>query len=562
MTAARFRHLAGALVLSACAALSAQTPPASTPWHYHLAAGDHLVYSETVERHIAGGAAETRTKSTFISHVVVLPDASGKVSVGFERIRQSAELVSYRENGKDRLAAEAPKFQADVARIPAVFSEANEFDLSGQAMQPRQAVRESRSRYLLVVHEIEALPTQPISPGLQWTGPAPMHAKFRFEHFEQVGGEQCALVKGAVESTFQLSYWFCPDSGIIRKIDYHGQYATFRGNLEEHVTFELQRRTNEHWQGWLSDSTTSQAALRALLATPSTTIDEPSLAKALRSSDTVTQALALALIYRRKLHLPDMSLVQQLARSSNPEVSRIANRIVTSGTVAPQGATKVSRSAFPPGTFLRYMTSPGYEGYPYIVHIPVDYRGDEPLPVIIHLSGGPGIAMDAANVSESAIAPTKYIVVYPHAAGKMWWDPSVTAMVDHLLQELPSVLNIQPDATYISGFSNGATGAVLYASKWPKRFSALVSLMGAAGCMSDFNLDYDKLAAMPVLLVHGTKDDIIPVSCTEDLYKQLRKHARGQQDILLHILKDRGHDITLASDDGLTLSFIDKLSSK
>jgi dienelactone hydrolase len=561
MTARRFRHFAGAFVLFACAALWAQNSPPASAWHYRLSAGDHLVYSETVERHIAG-AVDTRTKSTFISHVIVLPDTSGKLSIGFERIRQGAELVAYREDGKDRLAAEKSKFEADVAKTPAVFSEGNELDLSGQAMQPWQAVRESRSRYLLVVHEIEPLPTQPISPGSQWTGPAPMHAKFHVERFEQLAGEQCALVKGAVESTFQLSYWFCPGSGTIRKIDYGGQYATFRGNLEEHVTFALQRRSTEHWQDWFSDSATSQAALRALLAAPSAAVEDAAVAKALHSSDAVTQALALALIYRRGIHFPEPSLVQQLAHSSDSEVSRIANRILPASNAAPHQEAKPSRPALPPGTFLRYMTSPGYEGYPYIVHTPVDYRGDEPFPVIVHLSGGPGIAIDAANVSEDAIARTKYLVVYPHAAGKMWWEPSVTAMMDHLLQELPSVLNMQPGAIYISGFSNGATGAVDYASKWPKRFSGVVSLMGAAACVSEFNLDYDALAAMPVLLVHGNEDTIIPVQCTEDLYKQLRKHARGQQDISLHILKDRGHDITLASDDGLTLSFIDKLSSK
>lgn len=561
MTRRRFRHLAGAILLFASTAAFAQ-PPANSTWRYRLSAGDHLVYSEQVERHVAGGDTETRTKSTFISHVIVLPDAGGKLSVGFERIRQSAELVAYRDEGKDRLAAETPKFQADVAKIPAVFSEGNEIDRSGQATQPWQAVRESRSRYLLVVHEIEPLPTQALSPGMQWAGPAPMHAKFHVEHFEQLTGERCALVKGAVENTFQISYWFCPDSGVIRKLEYRGQYATFRGNLEEHVTFELQRRTNEHWQDWLYSTETSQAALRGLLAAPSASIDESLLATALRSSDVVTQSLALALIYRRRLPISDVSLLQQLTHSADAEVARLANRVVSGGGAAPQYASKVSRPALAPGTFLHYMTSAGYEGYPYILHIPVDYRGDEPFPVIIHLSGGPGIAMDAANVSEEAIAHTKYVVVYPHAAGKMWWDASVTEMVGHLIQELPSVLNVRPGAMYITGFSNGATGAYFYANKWPKRFAAVVSLMGAAACFGDFKLDYDALAAIPALLVHGTKDTIIPVSCSEDLYKQLRKHARGQQDISLHILKGRGHDITLASDDGLTLSFLDKLSGK
>src|SRR5689334_19386010 len=167
--------------------------------------------------------------------------------------------------------------------------------------------------------------------------------------------------------------------------------------------------------------------------------------------------------------------------------------------------------------------------------------------------------MDGANGAEPAIANTGYLVVYPHAGGKMWWEDQSKTMVDHLLQELSTELNIKPGGMYITGFSNGGSGAAYYANAWPTRFGAMVSLMGAASCLQDLGpIHYDRLSALPILLVHGDKDEIIPHNCSEDFYQALRKHHTAELE--LKILKGHGHDITLSSDDGLTLGFIDKLN--
>jgi dipeptidyl aminopeptidase/acylaminoacyl peptidase len=56
-----------------------------------------------------------------------------------------------------------------------------------------------------------------------------------------------------------------------------------------------------------------------------------------------------------------------------------------------------------------------------------------------------------------------------------------------------------------------------------------------------------------VLLIHGDNDPIIPMSCSEDAYKKLHKLSPATE---LHILKGRQHDITLGTDDGLTLPFL------
>jgi pimeloyl-ACP methyl ester carboxylesterase len=538
--------------LATCCAYAAE----STAWQYRLSTGDHLVYAETAERHISGEKADVVTRATFTSHVIVVGSVNGRTIVGFQRMRESADLLSYREGGKDRMAVEGPKFRTQMAARPIATSEANEMDTAGHAAHPWLAVRESNSRYLLAIHEIETLPGKVVAPGAEWTGPPPLTMQHRFQGFEEMAGERCALIEGSVQ-TLDLKYWFCPESGAIRKIEYHGEYMTFAGKADERVTFELkERRARETLQSWLATVTTSQAAVRALLISPAIKVSADELKAALRSTDTTTQTLMLSLIYRQRLAYDD-ALVQPLANSSDAQVARMAARVLADKSLANAPS---ARSALAAGTYLRYMSAAGYEGYPYILHVPPDYRGDKPFPLIVHLTGGPGIAMDGANNSETAIAGIPYLVVYPHAAGKMWWEKEPTAMMDRLLDELVSVLNIRPSGIYVTGFSNGGTGAVFYASKWPTRFGALVSLMGAGPCVTDMGeIRYDSLASMPTLIVHGTKDPIIPTDCSERLYEGLKKHHKAE--LALKILKDRGHDITLASDDGLTLQFLDKLSA-
>jgi dipeptidyl aminopeptidase/acylaminoacyl peptidase len=357
-----------------------------------------------------------------------------------------------------------------------------------------------------------------------------------------------------VKNSVELKYWFCPESGVLRKVEYHGHYMTFGGKVDEQIVFELkERRTKERVLDWVKSGETGQAALHAML-TSDASVDETVVSQALSAADPLTQSLALALSYRRDLSVKDATQIEQLSHSPDPQVARIAKRILSRTPL--QTATTKFR-AFDPGTTLRYMTSKNYEGYPYILHVPPDYRGDKPFPLIVILTGGPGIAMDGANGSEPAIANTGYLIVYPHAAGKMWWEPESTKMFDALLQELSTLLNIK--ATFITGFSNGGTGAVYYASKWPTRFRAMVSLMGAGPCLTDLGtLHFDELAAMPTLIVHGTKDPIIPYDCSERLYRALRK--KHSAELSIELLKDRGHDITVGTDDGMTLTFFDKIS--
>ena len=85
--------------------------------------------------------------------------------------------------------------------------------------------------------------------------------------------------------------------------------------------------------------------------------------------------------------------------------------------------------------------------------------------------------MDAMNSAEDIVSQTDYLVLYPQAAG-YWWTPEVARRFDVVLNDILQHYNVDRDRIYITGFSNGGTGALYFATLWPHRFAAVVSLTG------------------------------------------------------------------------------------
>jgi pimeloyl-ACP methyl ester carboxylesterase len=547
-----------------CALLSpfanAQTP--SGAWRYDFRPGDHFLYQYTLERQTTGAEFEIHTKTTFTTHVLVVGEQSGRLSVGFQRNRESAQLLQYREKGKDKLAQQLPDFLQRMAKRPSRFSEANEFSSAGQALDYWQAARESPSKLLLAVHEIEALPEKPVEVGDAWKGINILGFDFRFAATENLSGKTCDRVEGSAGKA-HLRYWWCSEAGALGRIEFEGEYSLPGGAVvHEKLGFELvDKHRGEKAADWLASPDTQRGALDALLLSRWLPLSVDALIPGLESGDPEVQALALACIYQRGLDPPHGDLLTKMARDGSPQVKRIAARVLNASPQPP--ALSEKDCALPPsrryavqklGTSMRVMQGAPFQGIPYMLHVPKDYRGDRPFPLLIYLSGGAGLAIDGVNTAEDVVAPTGYLVLYPHAV-EMWWKAEITARFAALLKEVLQNLNVDTNRVYIAGFSNGGTGALYYATLWPQRFAAVVSLMGAGTCMAEVAAGVANLASLPVLFVHGDKDPIIPSSCSHDTHQELGKLSPSVAPEL-QILKHREHDITLQDDDGLTLPFL------
>jgi len=211
-----------------------------------------------------------------------------------------------------------------------------------------------------------------------------------------------------------------------------------------------------------------------------------------------------------------------------------------------------------PGATLRLMRAERFRGRPYVLHVPEDYRGDEAFPLVVVLGGGPGRAIPTAQTARSSLEPLDELAVFPQANG-MWWEDEPAAAVEALVAELLGELNVDTDRVTITGFSNGGTGAILYASRTPHRFAAVASLMGGGIPFFDSTepIDAAAIAGLPFLFVHGDRDPLIPSWASERTAKAMHK-ANPRAVAEVHILPGRPHDVVYGRDEGLTFPFLEK----
>ncbi len=555
------RRLAVLLVLTLASLALAQDSPAL--FRYRLQKGDHYIYCEVFQRNINTGTGVIRTRLVTLNHVLVLDSSGERATVAFQRNRQSAELLEDREGGKDRLSRELPKFDERMAKRPAAFADANVYTTAGVPLQPLQTVREGNSEILYAADELPPLPPLAVRMGSEWTNER-VSRRMKFAGFE--GPEHCATFDDVGgPGGPRANYTFCPQTGLMRRLDFEGDYAGF-GRTRFHETLSLELvdfRRNESEAAWLADPQTQQGALAAYLLPGTPRPDAALLAPLLKPSVAPeVQAMALSVMRRHGLPVPAETRTT-LANSSNDQIRRIvANfRPTADPPVAEVCQASAQRTWAPQkaGTTLRDMKTPDFAGRPYMMRVPADYTGDQPFPLIIYLSGGGGKAFDAALTADDAIRGTGYLALYPQSNGDLWWETRSTAMFPALLDEVLREFHVDTNRVYLTGFSNGGTASFYYGTLWPQRFAAISSLMGTGvkSPASSDDLPAKNLAGVPLLLVHGDRDEIIPYTASTLTFDEMKRvHPRVPPE--LHILKGREHDITLQSDDGLTLPFLQR----
>jgi phospholipase/carboxylesterase len=116
--------------------------------------------------------------------------------------------------------------------------------------------------------------------------------------------------------------------------------------------------------------------------------------------------------------------------------------------------------------------------------------------------------------------------------------------------------DVLPEQVVLFGFSQG-TMMSLYAA--PRREDPVAGIVAFSGRMlSPETLAEETVSRMPVLLVHGDQDDMVPPQSLPQAAEALQE--AGFKEVYAHVMKGTGHGI---APDGLSvaLAFMrDKLS--
>ncbi len=162
---------------------------------------------------------------------------------------------------------------------------------------------------------------------------------------------------------------------------------------------------------------------------------------------------------------------------------------------------------------------------PVTTHLPDDYDGVGPYPLVVQLHGftASGFLQDVFFGFSGLVSDRQFALLLPDGTadpdGARFWNATPAccnfydgpvddvAYLTALVAEAVDKLAVDPDRVYLVGHSNGGFMAYRLACEAPELFSGMISLAGstfatAAECATPAPVD--------VLQIHGTEDATIP----------------------------------------------------
>jgi predicted peptidase len=158
----------------------------------------------------------------------------------------------------------------------------------------------------------------------------------------------------------------------------------------------------------------------------------------------------------------------------------------------------------------------------YAIALPAAYEAspEEPRPLVLALHPGGRDEYYGSwfmqTIVEPALRGRAPIIVAPDVPDESWAteasERAVLALLDHILAGYP----IDRGRVLITGFSMGGRGTWYLASRRPERFTGMIVMATGPG-----RGELDKLADMPLYIIHSPDDEVVPYEPVEDLAVEL-----------------------------------------
>ena len=154
----------------------------------------------------------------------------------------------------------------------------------------------------------------------------------------------------------------------------------------------------------------------------------------------------------------------------------------------------------------------------YDLHVPSSYNSQKPIPLVLafHGVGASGKTMAEMTGLSQLAEQSGFIVVYPDAIRKHWdarrgSQPETTndvGFISALIDDLGQRYTLDRRRIYVTGFSNGGTFAFRVACELSNKITAFAAI--SATMPENVSRTCKPVKPMSVLLMHGTKDSVIP----------------------------------------------------
>jgi predicted peptidase len=184
--------------------------------------------------------------------------------------------------------------------------------------------------------------------------------------------------------------------------------------------------------------------------------------------------------------------------------------------------------------------------YPYQVFVPANFSPVRRWPIILFLHGAGERGQDGLLQTQVGLGPAirratarfPAIVVFPQAPPESSWVglPGQIAMA--ALDQTAQEFRADPDRVYLTGISLGGNGVWYLGYRYPTRFAALMPVCGFVTASwttehqlpsflpADSGPPFEALARqlrhIPIWIVHGEIDDVVPVQQSREAAAALK----------------------------------------
>lgn len=184
--------------------------------------------------------------------------------------------------------------------------------------------------------------------------------------------------------------------------------------------------------------------------------------------------------------------------------------VVSGGGGKPAPSPGCDAPALAPGE-ENVTTSSGGVPRSYFRHVPPDYDGTEPIPVVLDLHGySEGAEVHKLHSKLGELGDTEgFVTITPQGLGPVArWDTGLDSpdvqFIGDLLDEIEQTLCVDERRVFVTGLSNGAFMTSAVACAYADRVAAAAPVAGVRdieGC--------DPARRVPVVVFHGTADQFV-----------------------------------------------------
>lgn len=160
------------------------------------------------------------------------------------------------------------------------------------------------------------------------------------------------------------------------------------------------------------------------------------------------------------------------------------------------------------------------DGYDFWLYLPDNYEKAEEVPLVMFLHGkslsGDSLEMVLRYGCIDALFRGRRIdaIVAAPQTPEEPWDPE---KVMNLYNWIDNHYKVDTNRFYVLGMSMGGWGTLNVASKYPHKIAAAMAMCGGLP-----HNDLCGLTTLPLWIIHGTADELTPVSCSDRVVDSMR----------------------------------------